>query len=127
MKKVKSFVGQHIVCVVFTKDSSYRINVQPRFGEYEHPNITKIVPCMLDSFGDIKDLRTGEKVIPDATAQIWPAHTGTVFAYPDGRWFLMTKSYGTGCILCYELDYITEYHPETMIFREVGNRLIENA
>jgi len=118
MKLQKVLTGTSLVSLVFIPSAYVGSLMMPKYGEYEHQNIARIVPC--EVVGDkFFDLRTGQQVQTDGNTQIWIACTGTVFAYPDGTELLIAKRYHDNKLICYQLEDESDFHEQTMLRRNV--------
>ena len=118
MKLQKVLTGTSLVSLVFIPSAFAGSLMIPKYGEYEHQNISRIVPC--EVVGDkFFDLRTGQQVQPDQHTQIWTANTGTVFTYPDGAELLIAKRYADNKLVCYQLEDESEFHEQSMLRRNV--------
>ena len=59
-------------------------------GNYDSKLITEVRPCIHEN-GKYTDLRTGEEVTLGPSTQVWDVFVGTVFEYPDGKMFLLSR------------------------------------
>ena len=71
---------------------------RPKLLDYTHPAIRKIIPCIKQ--GDkFTDLRTNKSVKVTRDILVWPVSVGTVFNYPDGESFLLSRRFADGKLL----------------------------
>ncbi len=103
------------VVVLVKVPSHLEYNKRPHILAYDDANILHITPCKKTDNGSLYDLRTGKKVMKDENTLEWGVLTGTVFQYPDGKKFLVSRRYVDRQLLVLETD---EVRP-TMILRKV--------
>lgn len=89
-------------------------NRRPYLLEYEDENIKRIIPCIKVG-EEYFDLRTEEKVERDENMEEWTVFTGTVFQYPDGKRFLVSRRYADQALMI--LEMMEDIHP-TMVLRK---------
>ena len=71
---------------------------KPKLLDYTHPAIREIIPCIKQ--GDkFTDLRTNKSVKVTGDILVWPVSVGTVFNYPDGESFLLSRRFADGKLL----------------------------
>ena len=79
---------------------------RPQLLDYKNPVIRKIIPCIKQ--GDkFTDLRTNKNVRVNDDILVWPVSVGTVFNYPDGESFLLSRRYADGKLLVLDHEHFT--------------------
>ena len=89
-------------------------NRRPHLLDYANENIKHIIPCVKVD-GQYFDLRSNKKVERDESMEEWLVFTGTVFQYPDGKMFLVSRRYANQQLIILEMT--EDIHP-TMVLRK---------